>query len=254
LYALLLANLLTDPRLEDVVRPRVLDLAGAIRHDGASMSDWFATDCDSTAVTFAVVLGGGCRPNRDALQRFAGRDGAFMTYPGELQHSISAMGHAAHTLSLLDEDPLPTLDYLAKYRTSDGRWIADKWHASWIYLTSHILAAQICAGRAARSQASLQTLIDHQRPDGSWGATTAVYEETAHSVLALLAFDAVGALPEHGRQSLQQAAGWLIQMYRPLVEEMTICWIGKELYSPHRVARAFVTSATLACILRGYGL
>jgi hypothetical protein len=127
--------------------------------------------------------------------------------------------------------------------------MGDKWHASWLYLTSHTIHALVAAEQVEEALSALPALIDHQRVDGSWGVTDAASEETAYAVLGLLAFQQVGVLPERGRESIRRAGNWLLSHYRPLTEEAGACWTAKEMYRPRRISRTIEISATLACAL-----
>jgi len=251
MYTLLIAQLLDQPALHDAIHPQVADMWRGVRTEGQGISDWFTPDGDITAMTLAVVASKGYQADRAMLQRY--RNGnSYLTYRHELQRSFSATAHAAHTLALLGGDPDPLFDQLCEHRAPDGRWMGDKWHASWLYLTAHTIIALLAAGRGHKALETLPALLDHQHRDGSWGVTTAVEEETAYGVLALIAFDRAGLLPEHGQQALHRAGAWLAQHYRPLTEATGSCWIGKELYRPRRISRTVEVSATLSCVLTGY--
>jgi hypothetical protein len=252
LFTLLLAGLLDYPGLHDVVQPQIADLWRGLRPDGYGISDHFATDGDLTAMGFAVVAAAGYQPDLAILQSFIVGESC-LTYPHELQRSFSATAHAAHTLALFGADPTALLDYLCKHRSVDGLWIGDKWHASWLYLTSHMIHGLLAAGRPALALTGLDALLDHQRPDGSWGVTAATMEETAYGTLALLGLARHNLLPERGQGALHRAGRWLIEHYRPLTENTGACWIAKGLYRPRRIARVEEIGATLACVLAGYG-
>jgi hypothetical protein len=248
LYAVLLAGLFRHPGLRDALSAQVEDMWHGLRTEGQGISDHFATDGDITAMDFAIVAAMGHRPNRAILERYIVGDSC-LTYPNEMQRSFSATTHAAHTLALLGGDPTPLLNYLRERRAPDGRWMGDKWHASWLYLTSHTIHALVAAEQVEEALTALPALLDHQRVDGSWGVTDAASEETAYAVLGLLAFQQVGALPETGRESLRRAGDWLLANYRPLAEEAGACWTAKEMYRPRRISRTIEISATLACAL-----
>jgi hypothetical protein len=248
LFAVLLAGLFHHPALREVISAQVEDMWRGLRSEGQGISDHFATDGDITAMDFAIVAAMGHRPNRVILERYIVGDSC-LTYPNEMQRSFSATTHAAHTLALLGGDPSPLLSYLREHRAPDGRWMGDKWHASWLYLTSHTIHALVAAEQVEEALSALPALLDHQRLDGSWGVTDAASEETAYAVLGLLAFQQVGALPEMGRESLRRAGHWLLTNYRPLTEEPGACWTAKEMYRPRRISRTIEISATLGCAL-----
>jgi hypothetical protein len=98
----------------------------------------------------------------------------------------------------------------------------------------------------------LTALLDHQHPDGSWGVGAATDEETAYITIALLDMDRHDLLCDATRSALLRASRWLQANYRPFVEPVGECWIGKELYRPRRIARTLYLSALLSCVRRGY--
>jgi hypothetical protein len=248
LFAVFLAGLFRHPALQEALNAQVEDMWRGLRTEGQGISDHFATDGDITAMDFAIVAAKGHRPNQAILERYIVGDSC-LTYPNEMQRSFSATTHAAHTLAMLGGDPAPLLNYLRERRAPDGRWMGDKWHASWLYLTSHTIHALVAAEQVEEALSALPALLDHQRADGSWGVTDAASEETAYAVLGLLAFQQVGVLPATGQESLRRAGNWLLTNYRPLTEEAGACWTAKEMYRPRRISRTIEISATLACAL-----
>jgi len=247
LFALFLAGLHSHPALCDILRAQTDDVWRGLRPEGQGISDHFAADGDITAMNLVIVTAAGYQPNRASLQHYIVNDYC-MTYPNELQRSLSATAHAAHALALLGGDPTPLLDYLCKRRAADGYWAGDKWHASWFYLTSHTIHALLQAGRVEDALPAQAALIDHQRPDGSWGVTDATGEETAYAVLGLLAFKRAGALSEQGSHALRRAGTWLLSRYRPHTEGYGACWIAKEMYRPRRISWASEIIAALAWV------
>jgi hypothetical protein len=252
LFTIMLAGLIDHPALRDVIQPQLDDLWGGLRPDGYGISDHFSTDGDLTAMSFALMAHHGQRPPITVLREFI-VDDSCLTYKHEMQRSFSATTHAAHSLLLLGDDPTGLFDYLDRQRAINGTWLGDKWHASWLYLTSHVIHALLAAGRPLMALTALSPLLDHQHPDGSWGLTSATTEETAYGALALLALSRHGLLPEHGQRALRRATRYLKEHYRPLAEDSGACWIAKGLYRPRRIARIEETSVTLACMLAGYG-
>jgi hypothetical protein len=227
---------------------------GDLRADGIGMSPHFVSDGDISAVTITLLAATGQPVDAAVLDHFV-EGGTFRTYQHELQRSHSTLAHAAHAISLLRGDSASLHQQLVELRGPDGRYMDDKWNASWLYLTGHMITSLISMGATNTALASLPTVLDYQSTDGSWGDTAAVVEETAYGAQMLLALDAAGVLPQQGQAALHKAARWLFDHYRPLaVRASETCWIGKELYRPDRVAPAFEISATLACALKGYGL
>jgi hypothetical protein len=248
----MLTGLIDHPALCDVIQPQLDDLWHALRPDGYGINDHFCTDGDLTAMCFALMADHGRQPPIAVLRDFIIGDSC-LTYKNEMQRSLSATAHAAHSLALLGEDPAALFDHLDARRAINGAWIGDKWHASWLYLTSHLIHALLAAGRPLVALPALSPLLDHQHPDGSWGITSATTEETAYGALALLAFSRHDMLPEQGQQALRRATRYLMEHYRPLTEDTGACWLAKNLYRPRRIARVEEISVTLACILAGYG-
>ncbi len=249
LYPLCLVGLFDHPDLHVIVQRQLTDLANAIRPLGIGMSDDFMQDGDITATAITTLQMAGQPADVTLLRRFQ-CDDHFYTYPNELQLSLTTTAHAVHALALSGADVARPVRFLAARQAPDGRWFGDKWHSSWLYTTGQIMIALAHTGYLDALPAGVAALLRHQHADGSWGATGAI-EETAHAVLALLACREAGILNETEHQALDRAASWLIQCC--LQTDRSAVWIGKELYRPHRVARAFEVSATLACMLRGYG-
>jgi hypothetical protein len=209
------------------------------------MSEWFTSDGDITATTMAMLAGSGRKPDLAMLQQFVQPEGGgYTTYFGELQHSLSATAHAAHALALLNSDPRPPLQLLLQQRSADGTWSGDKWHSSWLYLTSHTIAAYCAAGRADLARESLPVLRNACH-NGSWGPHGSALEDTAYAVLALLALDRQQALDADDYTMLEQAEQWMWQRYPLLEQQSQPRWVGKELYRPQRVVRATILSAML---------
>jgi halimadienyl-diphosphate synthase len=246
LFALQIAGMLDHPILEPLVERQLRLVEQSLQTTGIGMSDWFAGDGDITGTTLAMLAAAGRYYDPAIIQRFAlSHPGAYNTYIGELQHSLSATAHAAHALSLLDEDPSAPLEFLLEHRTADGIWRGDKWHTSWLYLTGHTVAALCEAGRPQEALQALPFVLSHQREDGSWGERGSSMEETAYAVQLLSVLDRAGVLPTHGSRALEAATRWMIYHYRPFAADNEQVWIGKELYRPVRVVRAFHLSALL---------
>lgn len=255
LYPLLLAGLLGHPALAQPIAGHLASLRVALTPHGMGMSESFRCDGDNTGVTVLLLAASGVAADAAPLQNFADAgSGMFITYPGELQPSLTTTVHAAHAMAELGCLPGATVRAVVEQRKPDGRWLGDKWHTSWLYTTSHAVAMLLRAGQPDAALAALPALIESQYADGSWSGPQSSLEETAHGALALLAFDQYGLLPSAGHQALLRAASWMFRHYHATVFDSTALWIGKDQYWPQRVSRAFGLSAMLACALKGYGL
>jgi hypothetical protein len=254
LFSVFLAGLMDHPVLIDAMRHQIDDLWRSVRPEGQGISDHFTCDGDITAMTFVLARAVGYAPDRAILEQYVVADGSCLTYKHELQRSFSATTHAAHALAVLGGDTEPLLDYLCRYQRN-GRFESDKWHASWLYLTSHTIHALLAAHCTAPALAAGRMLLEQQQADGSWGVTAARAEETAYGALALLGLNQARMLDADGRGALERATRWLLNTYRPLAEDfmMGACWIAKGLYRPRRISRIIEVSAVLAAVLHGYG-
>jgi halimadienyl-diphosphate synthase len=250
LFALQIAGMLDHPLLEPLVQQQLRSVEQSLQTDGIGMSDWFVGDGDITGTTLTMLAAAGRYYDPAIIQRFAPRHpGAYNTYIGELQHSLSATAHAAHALMLLDEDASAPLQFLLEHRNQHGIWTGDKWHTSWLYLTGHTVAALCEAGMAKDALRTLPYVLSHQHEDGAWGSRGASMEETAYAAQLLATLDRAGVLPEGGSRALKAATHWMTTHYRPLAPDNEQVWIGKELYRPIRVVRAFTLSALLSTVL-----
>ncbi|HMQ30054.1 MAG TPA: hypothetical protein PKD53_04965, partial [Chloroflexaceae bacterium] len=249
-FALNLAGLLDHPALAEQVAAHAADTVAGLRPRGYSFSDAFDPNGDDTAagLTLAHLTGHKVSP---AILRGYERDGHFCTFPRELQVSYSALARATYALHLLGENTDAYVEDLLGVRRQDGRWAGDKWNSSWLYTTCH--AVHALAGRPDAAELlgpTLRAIVAHQRPDGGWGSVGGSNPtETAYGVLALRGLAAVAEFGPTVRPALARARGQLYASYRPFHTGATTCWIGKEIYRPYRVDRAFELSATLALAL-----
>ncbi|WP_437585270.1 hypothetical protein [Sorangium sp. So ce1000] len=246
LYALRVLDLLDHPRLRDVARPQLLDLGAALRPEGIGMSDAFTQDGDITSTVIATLGELGAPRAIDALRRFE-RDGVFVTYANELQPSLTTNAHAIHALASRGEKASKPARYLLDRQQPDGRWVGDKWHSSWIYTTSQVLLALSREDQLSAVESGMHALLRAQRDDGGWGAGgAATAAETAYAVLALHAARGNRELEPLARGAWQRGCDWLLAHDdADIDQEENLRWIGKELYCPARVDRAWVLSALL---------
>ncbi|MET0401846.1 MAG: prenyltransferase/squalene oxidase repeat-containing protein [Cystobacter sp.] len=246
LFALLCAGLLDHPLLADVVAPHVDTLAKALSPRGIGFTEHFMPDGDCTAVTVAILKGAHRRVDVAALRQYE-RGNHFFTYPQESNPSLTTTAHAVMALNLAGVDTSRWVDAMCELSTPDGRWLIDKWQTSWLYTTTHVMFA---IPDAKRIRTSIQTLLGHQKENGGWGAGEhATPVETAYAALALLSLKNKGVEEEGIRSALVAANHYLRRAYHPFVPNEEPMWIGKTLYCPYRMDRAFELSAMLALAL-----
>jgi Squalene-hopene cyclase C-terminal domain/Prenyltransferase and squalene oxidase repeat len=242
LYFLLLAGLLDHPDLQDVVQPQLDDLEHTFGPNGIGMSDWFQPDGDNTACALAVLYAAGRRPPLTALEHFAQQDGvSFCAYPGELHGAVSVTAHALHALSLAHPTQTLRMDSLLERQSSDGRWLGDKWHQSWLYTTSQVLVMLDGAHRDAIGRA-IDAVLVNQHPDGGWGMHASTPEETAYGILALRAGLHYNDVVQ---EALACAITWLRNAYHSFQGAVPPVWLGKELFSPHRLVNIIVLAVLM---------
>lgn len=244
LYVLFITGLLDHPRLRDVVRPQLDDLAGAFRSTGIGFSDFFIPDGDDTAAAMAVLHASGYPVNRGALDQFR-QDDHFSAFPGELQPSISVTAHAVHALSLYGEDCSRARAYLVEPQLADGRWQGDKWNGSWLYTTWQVIVALNGSEHSDAIARAVEALLTYQHDDGGWGTQGSTLEETGYGVLALRALLHDDMLDPAARHALGRAEEWMLHAYRPFSSSKQTCWLDKDAYRPPRLARMIELAATM---------
>ncbi|MBV8882538.1 MAG: hypothetical protein JO235_00860 [Chroococcidiopsidaceae cyanobacterium CP_BM_RX_35] len=250
LYILLITGLLTHPQLQDLVRLQVSDLAHALRPRGFGMSDFFMPDGDDTAAGIAVLCATGHQVSHAILEHFE-NDGCFFAYSEELQPSLSVTARATHALAISGRKVARPQKFLVERQCPDGRWLADKWHSSWLYTTLHVVLALTHSGHIPGVKSAVDAVLAYQHADGGWGmhdkSTTA---ETVYGVLTLRTLRDGGFLvTQDVLDTLRKAYQWLLLNYRPFNPGEDKYWIAKELYRPSRIDRAFELSAMLALAL-----
>lgn len=244
LFSVMCAGLLSHPGLQDVLRPQLEQLFKAVGERGLGMSDAFLADGDDTAAALAVLHLAGLPVDLKVLQHFVKGD-EFVSYPGELQPSITTTSHGAQALWLAGRDVTANRRFIIKSQHSDGRWLVDKWHSSWLYATSQAMLA-LGFDAAEPLAAAVQALLRHQHPDGGWGAGEhATTVETAFAAISLHAIREQPYAGEAAQRALRRARDFLVRHYTPLAPCKPL-WIGKELYAPFRIDRAFELSALAA--------
>jgi halimadienyl-diphosphate synthase len=247
LYALAVGGLLPHPALEDVVNHQVHNLYEAMTPYGMPFTDHFIPDLDDTAASIIVFRTYGKVVRPEVLSLFKNGSGYF-TYPGEFHASTSAHARAVQALGFLDEEEaFQAQQVLLPFQNPDGVWPGDKWHKSWLYTTSHMLYTLHTSPGLPAVEKGLNKLVDGQNEDGGWGiglhSTTA---ETAYVMLALQFYRKQNPFLEW---VYRRGQAWLLEnIYRKPVPGENL-WIGKELFKPHRIDRAFELTALLQAFL-----
>jgi halimadienyl-diphosphate synthase len=247
LYALGVLGLLHHPHVRDLADRQLRNLASAMRPEGLGMSDAFTVDGDITSTALATLAEAGIAPAIDVLRRFE-RDGTYITYQVELQPSLTTNAHALHALIRLGQSPPePAQRFLLQRQQGDGRWIGDKWHSSWLYTTTQVAHGLATAGHEAAQLRALDSVLRTQRADGSWGHTPdPTAAETSYAMLFLCKLRTHPALHTRVAPAIDRARAWLMRNPDVGSKGADRSWIGKELYCPVRVDRAWVYSALLA--------
>jgi hypothetical protein len=245
LYALFALDLLHHGSLRDLVLLQIADLRRAVRPEGIGMSEHFIYDGDMSSTALAMLAAADQPVDIDILNRYQ-RGDHFMTYEHEMQPSVTTTAHAVLALSVAGRNAAKGARFLAESQSSDGRWMVDKWHSSWLYPTSQVVTALAHAGVVEPLRRALDAVVNHQREDGGWGIegrSTAV--ETSYAVHVLHTVRRLGIERGTTERALAGAARWLLADGHAAPANDVMLWIGKELYCPHRVDQAFVLSAML---------
>lgn len=239
LYSLHLAGLFSHPTLATEVQALATSIQAILTPRGLGPAQTFAADADDTAIAAAIVRLSGHSLTFDPLRQFEKGD-LFVTFPGERNPSLSTTIHAVHALSLLGTAAPAARAYIENGKSADGVWKNEKWHASWLYPTSHAVAALAHGMPSWRDNDVLYKILGAQHPSGGWGAGSApTQEETAYALFALHVMNhrVDAALREKLASSVARAREWLLARYQPNQLPVTPLWIGKELYCPQRVVR-----------------
>ncbi|MFP1739555.1 hypothetical protein [Lonsdalea quercina] len=239
LYSLHLAGLFSHPALASVKQTIAASIQAILTPRGLGPAQAFASDADDTAIAAAVVQLSGHSLTFDPLRQFEKGD-LFVTFPGERNPSLSTTIHAVHSLSLLGTTSPAARTYIENGKSDKGVWENEKWHASWLYPTSHAVAALAHGMPLWRDDDVLYKILEAQHPSGGWGAGSApTQEETAYALFALRVMnDRVNADQQDTLASaVARARDWLLARYQPNRLPVTPLWIGKELYCPQRVVR-----------------
>lgn len=246
LYALLVCDLLGHPALQKEIGAQIDDLAVALRPDGISMSDYFASDGDDTAAAVAVLHAAG-RPVDTAMIEPYANDDHFHAWREELQPSISLTARAIHVLGMVEASTDLYQAYLLRHQVTDGRWPADKWHTSWLYPTCHAVLALSRYGHQRALEQAAGSLLAYQQADGGWGADGwSNTIDTAFAIITLRQLLSSLAKSAEIEESIQRGFSYMCAEYRPFSYKHRGAWLGKELYRPDRIDRAFELGAMLS--------
>lgn len=245
-YALFITSLFTQPQLQDVLQQQIADLQLLMeRKGGVSFGEAFAPDVDDTALGMIALHMTKHPVDINQIRQFKSGN-HYYTFQAELNPSVFSNAHALYALSLLGEIDVDTEAFLLQQQADDGRWLADKWHSSWIYTTLEVVLALSRLGYKNALGKTVATLLNQQQPDGGWGADHRSSQvETSYAVLALHHFHRLGVLNEYGIAALKRGHAWLTHHYRPYTLMNERYWLGKELYTPYRVDRIYVLCANL---------
>lgn len=246
-YALFIADLFRQPHLQNLLRPQATDLWLTMQREGGiSFGESFTPDVDDTALGLILLHMTGVQADANKIRQFKSGN-HYYTFQGELNPSVFSNAHALYALSLLGEVDVDIERFLLQRQSADGRWLADKWHSSWIYTTLEVVLALGQQGYTDRLIKTVDVLLTHQHPDGGWGVNNISTQiETSYAVLALYHLARLGVLNEWDVAALKCGQQWLAHHYRPYVLLNERCWLGKELYTPYRVDRIYVLCANLA--------
>ncbi len=247
LYTLFVSGLLEHPTLQKVVQLQAQNLADALQPTGINYCPYFQPDADCTAVALIALHAKGYSIDiATMLSQFKHR-GSFMTYPNELNPSVLTNAHALHALAYTNKNTIDYQNFLMGRQFKDGRWLADKWHSSWLYTTLEVVLTLTQFGKSKGLQSTLNIILSHQHIDGGWGINNqSTVPETSYGVLILYTLQKYIFFDKQAQKALIKGHQWLLNHYYPFTVNEDKLWIGKELYSPYRVDRAFELSAMLA--------
>ena len=248
LHVLLMADLLREPALADIVASLVERLATVVGNRGLGFSESFLPDGDDTAAAVAVLAAMGRRGHAVALKPFQAED-HFTAYPFELHHAPTVTTRGAVALTLCGHENQPWLRALEASQLPDGRWVGDKWNRSWLYTTAVVLHLFSLVRDQAPAVAALRALVAYQHRDGGWGSgDVSSVQETAYAVLALNTQRHASCWNEASDAAWRRARDFLLRYSEGERSEVERLWIHKELYQPLRIDQTFLLSALLVVL------
>jgi hypothetical protein len=226
------------------------ELESTVGEAGVSMDPAFGIyDGDTSAVTCRLLMLSGRSLSPAVLRCFEDPEARiFRTFEFERNASVSTNAHALEALALMPDYPDRqevwdrVVTMLLASREYQSYWI-DKWHASPLYATSHVLISLLKSGEPLVSECtgSVDWLVHVQRDDGSWGhfgrGTT---EETAYAMLALLHF--YRRSKKVDAEVLRRGAAYLWRTHDTQLKYPDL-WIAKTLFAPEGVIKAAILGA-----------
>lgn len=249
LLAVLSSGAAASPQVRATAQAIAGDLARGVTPLGMAHTDCFGPDGDDTSCGVAALRLSGHAVTLDCVRRFEGEE-HFFTHFGERNPGVSTNAHALYAVSLCGEDSPVAREFLLSRQAPDGRFLADKFYASWLYATHRATLALRATEDAAALAKIAVALCDRQHEDGGYGAGPApTGVETAYGLLALRSLAGKRVRPGELGSRIARARGWLLSHYRPFHRDDTPLWIGKELYAMPRVDRATELAAMLAASL-----
>lgn len=251
-YTLLVTNLFQQRVVTEALTVVLDELERILlQHNGVSFGEAFTPDVDDTGLAVAVLRAAARPVEPAAVLQFKQGD-HFCTFHHELNPSIFANAHALYGLAYVGERYPAAEKFLCDRQTTDGRWLADKLHSSWLYTTLEVVLALSHLGYREEISRAKDALLAYQHEDGGWGsgqASTRV--ETSYALITLTTMQRQGLRCAAGQTALQHGYRWLTDRYRPNALPDGRFWCGKELYTPYRVDRLYELSALLAPTLDG---
>lgn len=244
LHFILIAGLLAEDNLVDVLAPQLEDLRLAFTADGIGFNDYFAPDGDDTAAALVVLASAGLPVDCAVLTPFERAD-HFVTYPFETHNSFTVTARATQALRVAGYNADQWRQTIIKAQQPDGWWMSDKWGSSRLYGTCIALAA-LDEGACATKTAAAHAFIKYQHEDGGWGCSgRSTLVETAFGVLGLSKIMQESGCEAECMIAMNAANRYLRHMYnkRKIGTEHT--WICKDLFSARRIDHAAILCALL---------
>jgi halimadienyl-diphosphate synthase len=219
--------------------------------EGVSHTDTgMVPDSDDTAVSVSVLQSASESVGTSVFELFEGQD-YFYCYPFERNSSVSANASILEALNLYESTQdrrrmkLKIAHYLRSNRI-DGKYWQDKWHTSPFYATDRVLHGMTGVDDEV-VRTAVEWMLAEQHENGSWGVTDGTAEETAYALDALLTAQksdpGVAAITG---DSVQRGSTYLWEAFG--LEDLPSLWVGKALYTPHKVVRAAIIGALAHCL------